>query len=166
MFRMISDFEKEWQQESESTLKIFKALTDESLNQAVTSQDRTIGRIAWHLVQTIPEMLGRVGLKVEGPDMEASVPEKAADIVAAYETAAQSALAQIKSWNDETLLQEDDMYGERWQRGFTLTALIHHEAHHRGQLTVLVRQAGLAVPGVYGPAREEWGNYGMEAPKI
>jgi len=31
-------------------------------------------------------------------------------------------------------------------------------------MTVLMRQAGLVVPGVYGPAREEWGQYNMPAP--
>jgi uncharacterized damage-inducible protein DinB len=33
-------------------------------------------------------------------------------------------------------------------------------------MTVLMRQAGLAVPGVYGPAREEWAAYGMAAPEV
>ena len=31
-------------------------------------------------------------------------------------------------------------------------------------MTVLMRQAGLTVPGVYGPAKEEWATAGMEAP--
>jgi len=42
-----------------------------------------------------------------------------------------------------------------------LVSLITHQAHHRGQMTVLMRQAGLKVPGVYGPAREEWAAMGM-----
>jgi uncharacterized damage-inducible protein DinB len=28
-------------------------------------------------------------------------------------------------------------------------------------MTVLMRQAGIKVPGVYGPAKEEWAAYGM-----
>jgi uncharacterized damage-inducible protein DinB len=44
--------------------------------------------------------------------------------------------------------------------------LIQHQAHHRGQMTVLMRQAGLPVPGIYGPSKEEWANFGMEAPKM
>jgi uncharacterized damage-inducible protein DinB len=44
-----------------------------------------------------------------------------------------------------------------------LRVLIQHEVHHRGQMTVLMRQAGLEVPGVYGPAREEWAACGMPA---
>ena len=31
-------------------------------------------------------------------------------------------------------------------------------------MTVLMRQAGLKVPGVYGPAREEWAEFGMQPP--
>jgi hypothetical protein len=33
-------------------------------------------------------------------------------------------------------------------------------------MTVLMRQAGLKVPGVYGPAREEWAAYGMPPPAV
>jgi len=36
-----------------------------------------------------------------------------------------------------------------------------HQTHHRAQMTVLMRQAGLKVPGVYGPSREEWSQMGM-----
>jgi hypothetical protein len=30
-------------------------------------------------------------------------------------------------------------------------------------MTALTRQAGLVVPGVYGPAKEEWGLLGLPA---
>jgi uncharacterized damage-inducible protein DinB len=55
------------------------------------------------------------------------------------------------------------MYGETWKRGQTLLYLMLHNAHHRGQITVLMRQAGLPVVGIYGPAREEWEAMGMPA---
>jgi len=41
--------------------------------------------------------------------------------------------------------------------------IVNHQAHHRGQMAVLIRQAGLRVPDVYGPAREDWAQWGMEA---
>ncbi|MCE1229544.1 MAG: DinB family protein, partial [Firmicutes bacterium] len=80
--------------------------------------------------------------------------------------ASESLMKQLASWTDATLLQEDDMYGMTWKRGYTLTALVHHQAHHRGQMTVLMRQAGLVVPDIYGPTQEGWTAMGMEAPKI
>jgi len=58
------------------------------------------------------------------------------------------------------------MYGEKWARGVTLHILLVHEIHHRGQMTVLMRQAGLKVPGVYGPAKEEWTQYKMPEPEV
>ena len=36
-----------------------------------------------------------------------------------------------------------------------LNVLIRHQIHHRGQMTILMRQAGVVVPSVYGPSREE-----------
>lgn len=57
------------------------------------------------------------------------------------------------------------MYGEMWKKGKILAILINHQSHHRAQLTVLMRQAGLKVPGVYGPSKEEWGEYGMPPQK-
>jgi uncharacterized damage-inducible protein DinB len=59
------------------------------------------------------------------------------------------------------LTDELPMYGSTWRRGDILASLVHHQIHHRGQMTVLMRQAGLVVPGVYGPAREEWAAMGM-----
>lgn len=163
MYRSIEDFKKDWKYESESTVKLINALTDESLNQKVTSDGRSLGFIAWHIVKTIPEMLDHTGLKIEGPADSYPVPEKAVDITDAYEKTSASFIKAIEdNWNDDMLQNEDDMYGEKWKKGLTLMYLNLHQAHHRGQMTVLMRQAGLKVPGVYGPSKEEWTAYGME----
>jgi uncharacterized damage-inducible protein DinB len=166
MFRRVADFEKSWAADSEAMLKILRALTDASLGQSVDPGGRTLGRLAWHITGTLGEMPGHVGLKVDSPAYESDPPREAAAIAAAYEQASRSLLAQIKQWDDATLDVEDDMYGQRWKRGFTLHALLEHQIHHRGQMTVLMRQAGLKVPGIYGPAREEWSRMGMEPPKV
>jgi len=63
------------------------------------------------------------------------------------------------------LLDELDMYGEKWARGHTLMVLCTHQTHHRGQMTVLMRQAGLKVPGVCGPSKEEWAQFGLPPAK-
>ena len=69
--------------------------------------------------------------------------------------------AVVKGWNDESLKEEINMYGQTWTKGQTLSTLLVHQMHHRGQMTVLMRQAGLKVPGIYGPAYEEWESMGM-----
>jgi len=167
MFTTIESFKEYWGSESANTSKMMAALTDESLNQQVGGNLRTLGRLAWHIVITIPEMMGRTGLKVVGPAQDAPVPKAASEIGKAYDQVAKSLLEQIASnWKDETLKVKDDMYGEQWARSATLGALVVHEVHHRGQMTVLMRQAGLKVPGIYGPSYEEWTNYGMKPPAV
>ena len=164
MLRKIEDFQKDWAYESEMTTKLLRALTDESLGQKVYADGRDLGFLGWHLVQTLGEMLGLVGLKIDAPAHDSARPDSAAEIVAAYEKGAKSVTEEINAnWTDETLLQEDQMYGETWARGLTLLLLITHQSHHRGQMTVLMRQAGLPVPGVYGPSKEEWAAFGAPA---
>lgn len=163
MFRRIDDFANEWQVERGSTIRVLKALTDESLSQAVVPGGRTLGFLAWHITQTFSEMLGQAGLSPAGPAMDTPVPERAAEILAEYERASASVPDAVKAqWSDGMLDDDVQMYGRTFKRGFVLDMLIRHEAHHRGQMTVLMRQAGLAVPGAYGPAREEWAAMGME----
>jgi uncharacterized damage-inducible protein DinB len=167
MYRRIEDFLKNWEYEASSTSKVIGALTDAALAQAVAPGHRTLGRIAWHLAQTIPEMMSKTGLSVAGAAPEAPAPKSAAAIKAAYDDASASLAKELKAkWNDAALEVEDNMYGETWKRGSTLAALIVHQVHHRGQMTVLMRQAGLKVPGVYGPALEDWAAYGRPAPAV
>jgi uncharacterized damage-inducible protein DinB len=162
MFRRIDDFLGSWAYETEATLKVFKALTDESLRQSVHAEGRTLGRIAWHIVQTLPEMGARTGLDIAGPGENEPIPAAAASIASRFQEAADSLGDEVRGrWGDGDLEVEDDMYGEMWPRGKSLSAILNHQAHHRGQMTVLMRQAGLTVPGVYGPSREEWSAYGM-----
>ena len=164
MYRSIADFQTDWGHESEKTLNIFRALTEESLAQKVTDDGRSLGFIAWHIAVTLGEMLGHAGIKIDSPVTAGSEIPELAEIVAVYEKGAKLVGEGVgQAWKDEELNDEIPMYGMNWKKGITLHALIAHQIHHRGQMTVLMRQAGLRVPGVYGPAREEWVEYGMAA---
>ena len=162
MYTTIKDFENDWAYESEATIKVFSNLTDNSLNQKVIENGRSIGRLAWHLVITIGEMCHKAGLKFDAPEENAPVPSKAEEIKNQYSKVSSAMLAALKDqWKDSELNDEINMYGQQWKKKDVLKSLVHHQIHHRGQITVLMRQAGLKVPGVYGPAREEWEQMGM-----
>ena len=162
MYRTIQDFLADWTQENDSTIKVFKNLTDASLKQKVSAEGRSLGHLAWHIVLTLGEMGDKAGLKVNAPPEDAPDPNTASIIVAAYEKAGASLTSEVKQkWNDGMLFEEIDMYGQKWTRAATLASIIKHQIHHRAQMTVLMRQAGLKVPGVYGPSREEWSQFGM-----
>lgn len=161
MFRTINDFLDGWKYESGATLKVFENLTDISLNQKVTSTGRSLGFIAWHITNSIPEMLSKTGLPFSYEE-NTPVPVSVETIKDIYEKSSKAVIDLIsKNWKDEMLNDDINMYGQVWKRASVLSSLIAHQAHHRGQMTVLMRQAGLKVPGVYGPSKEEWAQFGM-----
>ncbi|MFB5087487.1 DinB family protein [Psychrobacillus sp. PGGUH221] len=166
MIRKLEDFLANWKHESDSTLKILETLTDDSLKQKVYDEGRTLGQLAWHLVVTIDEMIGKTGLQFTATPHDAPKPETAKEIAKAYKDSSDAMVRAIKEqWTDETLLEEKDMYGEVWTIANILQVLTFHQTHHRGQMTVLMRQAGLVIPGMYGPSKEEWLAFAGEAPE-
>ena len=165
-YTKLSEFLSDWAYESSVTEKLISNLTDESLKQEIVPGGRSLGRLGWHITETISEMMGRTGLIVFSPDMEHYDENNSAQLIECYKNSCDSLVEKIKSdWKDATLEETDDMYGEQWKRGTTLAVLITHQAHHRGQMTVLMRQAGLHLVGIYGPVKEEWAAWGMEAHK-
>jgi uncharacterized damage-inducible protein DinB len=166
MFTTLAAFQAAWAHESTSTQALLDTLTDASLQQPVYPGGRTLGRLAWNIAQTIPEMMGKASLTLTGPGEHEPVPTSAAAIADGYRRASASLVEQLpKQWTDASLAERTEMYGDMWEKGTTLSILIRHEAHHRGQMTVLMRQAGLKVSGVYGPSKEEWGAFGAPAPE-
>jgi uncharacterized damage-inducible protein DinB len=166
MYRLIQDFLDTWKYERIATIKILRALTDASLQQKVSTPGRSLGFLAWHITTTLGEMGGKAGLSIDGPAEDSPVPVKAIEIVNAYDQASSSLESAVKaSWTDAMLQDKIDMYGDKWTRAVTLTSLVSHQIHHRAQMTVLMRQADLKVPGVYGPSREEWAKMGITAPE-
>lgn len=155
MYRSIDDFLEDWKYESSMTGKVMDELTDASLAQPVADDHNTLGGLAWHVTVAMKIFLSQAGLSTEGPGRDAPQPATAAEIAAAYRAAAASVAQAVAGWTDEDLAGEISMFRYTWTRGRTLSFFVLHQAHHRGQMTVLMRQAGLKVPGVYGPSREE-----------
>ncbi|HQF43500.1 MAG TPA: DinB family protein [Ignavibacteriaceae bacterium] len=164
MYYKLQDFLNDWKVESELTLKVFKNLTDESLTKKFDENVRTAGKLAWHITTSVGEMAHQTGLSFKAAEGNLPVPATAKEIVDAYKKASENLAAAIKSnWNDDSLSVEDNMYGEMWKRGTTLKVIVGHQIHHRAQLTIVMRLSGLRVPGIYGPAKEEWAGFGMPA---
>ncbi|HWO88116.1 MAG TPA: DinB family protein [Gemmatimonadales bacterium] len=165
MYRQVADFVADFARESKGTLKLFRAIPDSAAGQAVGPGGRTLGRLAWHITCSLGEIArsSKVG-EIEPHDDQAADPPRMAEIAATYEHNAERLRDLFRErWTDQELDGTIQMYGMEWKRGDVLTMIITHEAHHRGQMTVLMRQAGLAVPGIVGPAREEWAQWGMPA---
>lgn len=155
MFYKIADFLPEWDEEYKLTLKALNALTDESLKQPIADDRRTLGQIAWHLPKSLRYM-GSLGLTLPGQTGD-SVPVSAAAIAEEYASVGLKLREAVAAqWSDEDLLASQEIMGKPYTNGASLRFTLMHQAHHRGQMTVLMKQAGLKVPGLYGPSYDDW----------
>ena len=157
MYTSKAAFIEEYEREGQLTLNCLRELTDDSLKQAVSEQDRTLGEIAWHITQSVGGFASLTGESFEGarftPD---SAPDSAEEIADIYEKTYKSVVASYQnSLSDDNLSDEVDMFGTKMRKGALLQAANLHQVHHRGQMTVLMRQAGLHVPSIYGPSRDD-----------
>jgi len=167
MFQTVEHFLQSWTFEATATQKLLNQLTDESLHQAITTENWTLGRIAWHTVTAIRIISANTNLTFEAPAEDFPVPTSAQFIADSYRQTSQTFVEALKTqWTDQTLHETIEFIGQSIPNGSLLLFLLQHQSHHRGQMTVLMRQAGLTVPGTYGPAKEEWAQFGLKAPQM
>jgi uncharacterized damage-inducible protein DinB len=155
MYRKVEDFLLDWSHATHGTNQVLESLTDDTLGQAIVEGHSTLGWLGWHLATAPAYFLGLVGLNVETGDPQA-VPEKASEIVEAYIKVTAAVEREVKeNMTDAKFAEEVEMHGHQSPRGAVLRLLIDHQTHHRGQMTVLLRQADLNVPGIMGPTKED-----------
>jgi len=165
MYRSIEDFMKDWEAESIGSAKVFSTVTESTRRISFHPDVRSLERLSWHLIQTITEMGNRAGLFSEDELEHSAIPSTVQELVVAYKKYSEALIKAVRSkWTDSSLLDKVEMYGESWEKGKILRVLIAHQSHHRGQMTVIMRISGLQVPGLYGPSKEEWAEFGMIAP--
>ncbi|MCC3646898.1 DinB family protein [Cytobacillus oceanisediminis] len=165
MYVTVTDFIQEWNREAMLTQKVLEGLTDDSLKQQVYPEGRTLGRIAWHFTTNIPDYLSHFGVKMQRAENEENSPSSAKEIADTFKKLSEeAALAIEQQWSDDSLSQTQKAFGREETNAQILMGLIKHIVHHRGQLTILIRQAGLKPFGVYGPSKEDWVNLGVTNP--
>jgi uncharacterized damage-inducible protein DinB len=162
MYSNVEDFLEDWHDEMQNTVKVFSCITPEAKSVKVHEHIRTLDRLAWHIVQTISEMGTRAGLFTEDSLDEQSIPATFEEIIGKYRNFSQQFFNAVKaSWTNDYLQDYVNMYGQVWKKGKVLSVVIAHEAHHRSQMTIIMRLLGVPVPGIYGPSKEEWVAMGM-----
>lgn len=155
MYRTVQDFLGDWTSASAGTIRVLESLTDDKLNQVIVEGHNSLGWLGWHLATCPMFFGGQVGLTLTPVGNPKEVPAQAAVIVEAYKNIAANIASEVEKLTDEQMVESVQTFAGLTPRGAMLRSLIDHQTHHRGQMTVLLRQAGLPVPGVIGPTREE-----------
>ena len=155
MYRTTEDFINDWSQSAASTLEVIRAISDDKADVGIVEGHNSLGWLAWH-VTTAPELFGNMlaGLGLEVKLDPHAQPATVAEIAAAYEKVMAEVTTKASALTDADLLAEVKGFYGPASRGAILRKMIDHQTHHVGQMTVLLRQAGLVVPPVMGPTKE------------
>ncbi len=155
MYRKTEDFLNDWKDSAAGTIAVIRSITDDKRDQAIVEGHNTLGWLAWHLTNAPIGLSKFAGLDIQPVGHPQQVPPSVQVIAEAYEAVSAALLEAAGKLTDEALAEEVPAFGGTMMRGQILRKLVDHQTHHRGQMTVLLRQAGLTVPGVMGPTREQ-----------
>jgi uncharacterized damage-inducible protein DinB len=156
----LQEFSRLWNQETDGTLDLLRALPVDQYDFRPDPGGRSIGELAWHLA----EVDAYVSLGVErgnftfaGKPPHLDRPRRVEDLAPAYRIVHDDAMARLTGL-DDTDLDREIRYadGQRWRlRDLLWQKLLLHHVHHRGQLVLLCRLAGGVPPALFGRRREE-----------
>ncbi len=155
MYKTADDFLMHYEYESKTTANVLKALTNESLKQSKAEGHNNLGELAWHVATASSYMLGQVGFEMPEFGYQPPANLTAEMIANTYNGMMDKVKTQVKNMTPKDLAKGYRVWEMDWTTASMLGAMISHEIHHRGQMSVLMRQAGLMVPSIYGPNHEQ-----------
>lgn len=144
-----------WEREAKTTQKVMHAFPPESLGFKPHERSRSIRDLAWQCVideRVIEKILdGANDLRNAPPSPPP--PEKMEEIAAAHEAAHRNASDKMR--RPETEFSQKVTVTTRGgsiqlEQAETIWGNLLDQIHHRGQLTIYLRQAGGKVPSIYG----------------
>ena len=148
-----------WEQETQNTLKLLRALPASQYDFRPDAGGRSLGELAWHLAEGDAFMSfgidqGKFDMGMKPPNM--ARPRTIEELAPAFEVVHGDAVARIKKLDATDLDRQIHFFGMTFTiRDVLWNMIVVHGAHHRGQLSLMCRLAGGQAPGLYGPNREE-----------
>lgn len=160
----LSGFLNVWDMEAKKTAAMLRSLPADQYDFRPDPGGRSLGELAWHLAEIEGHMgfgveRGAFVMGVKPPGIER--PRAIEALAPGYERIHGEAAQKVGKLTAADLDRRVMFFtgNDMTLREILWSALLHHQIHHRGQLSVLCRLAGGAAPGTYGPNREEMAKF-------
>ena len=160
---LIDGMLQEFEQETQTTRRVLERVPDDQLAWRPHEKARTLGELALHVAMVpggVAELVASPS-PAQAPQFADPSPKSASELIPALD----HSIAKVK----EVLGGMDDaaltatwrlMQGDRELLAVPRVAMLrsvmlNHWYHHRGQLTVYLRELGVPIPSIYGPSADE-----------
>jgi len=154
---------QELEQEAQTTRRVLERVPDASLGWKPHEKSMSLGQLALHIA-TVPgavaEMAAGPGLDMPPAFVQPSA-QTSAELLPALEQSLVKARAALGGIDDRralepwTLERGDQVLMTMPRAAVLRTIMLNHWYHHRGQLSVYLRELDVPVPSIYGPSADE-----------
>ncbi|HET8648996.1 MAG TPA: DinB family protein [Gemmatimonadales bacterium] len=168
---LLAELIQELEQETPATRRLLERVPDKALDWSPHPKSTTLGALANHIAMLprgIVEIAKQDTFDVTQPGPRPR-PASAAELLTTLDESVAFARAELSAMTQEDMERPWRlMFGEKEllkiTRGALLrTILLNHWYHHRGQLTVYLRENNVPLPAIYGPSADEM-PFGLGAP--
>jgi uncharacterized damage-inducible protein DinB len=153
---------QELEQEAKTTRRVLERVPGDQLGWRPHKKARTLGELALHVAST-PGAVANLASQseIQAPDFRDASPSSAAELIPALDESIATAKRLLASMDDATLngmwrMKRNGHDVIAMPRAALLRSImLNHWYHHRGQLSVYLRELGVPIPSIYGPSADE-----------
>ena len=160
---MIDGLLQELEHEARTTRRVLERVPDAHLAWKPHQKSMTLGQLALHIA-TVPGNVAELASQssvAAPPEFRQAPAATAAELLPALEASVAKAKALLGGMDDAAMTSTWRlMNGDHELMAVPRVALLrsimlNHWYHHRGQLSVYLRQLDVPVPSIYGPSADE-----------
>ena len=154
----------ELEQEAHTTRRVLERVPNNQLAWRPHQKSRTLGELALH-VATVPGGVAQLAASPSPAQVpqfgDAPSPTSASELIPALDESIAKAKTILGGMDDARLMEMWRlMRGERElftipRVAFLRSIMLNHWYHHRGQLSVYLRELDVPIPSIYGPSADE-----------
>ena len=160
---LIDGMLQELEQEAETTRRVLERVPDDQLGWRPHEKARTLGELALHVAMVPGAVAQLVATQstAQAPKFTDPSPTSAADLIPTLDESIAKAKKLLGGMDDATLMATWRMMkGEHELIALPRVAMLrsimlNHWYHHRGQLSVYLRELDIPIPSIYGPSADE-----------
>ena len=154
---------QELEQEASTTRRVLERVPESKLTWKPHPKARTLGQLALHVAMVpgaVAEFVAQPS-PVQAPQFTDPSPASAAELVPMLDASVSKARRLLEKMDDSTVLATwRMMQGDRELLAIPRIAMLraimlNHWYHHRGQLSVYLRELDVPLPSIYGPSADE-----------
>ena len=149
-----------WEQETDKTLALLRALPMDAYDFRPDPGGRSLGELAWHLAEVdayVSLGIQRRSFALAAKPPHLDRPRRVEDLAPGYRIVHDDATARLAGLEEGDLGDEIRYADGRLHsiRDLLWHHLLLHHVHHRGQLSLMCRLAGGVPPALFGKRRED-----------